>query len=366
MQKLGTFFDDETGAEYDLYTINALTIKKAIDKSYNLTELKLRMFNGSEHVMDEIRHAADKYKLEFDWEKGKVINLKTFKANKKIYGKAKDIILNNANHKQDKAENPRYETQQCFQQLGFELLPIAISLKDRNVNDMKKIELIDGFKRMFFTEVPDKDIFVKVYDILDNVQWFNAMLLFNSWKLFGSTELFIDRGFKLGLYKHFNLDLTLPHFYSYYINALKYIYKYMEVDVYKVFHNNQYAIDDIKLILDGYEAFTGNQVAFLAELVRMLGSIRTMEYDNRQKAKKFVISDFINFRNRKDMIKHFKKIDKMQVTGFIENHVRKYMAPLMINYVRSEYGLPEKENIKPYSYDYNYCNFFEELKTQEK
>lgn len=99
--------------------------------------------------------------------------------------------------------------------------PIAV-LSDNidNIFESKNIYLLDGFLRMFTSEVPDIDIMVKVYDDNDmsSADCMKVLFNFNHWKLFqgdsdsfrrGSLGIgyFFDRGVCQFLNLKYNLDL---------------------------------------------------------------------------------------------------------------------------------------------------------------
>ena len=350
MKKVGTFFDEATGVNYDLYSINARTIKKAIDDCYNLTPLKLKMFNSDKDFYESLHTEIEYRGLELDWVKGEVLNLEEYKKKNDGYSHVYNYLFNTE-------EDWHKDTNQLYYELGFELMPIAVSLKNKDVSDLKDIELLDGYRRLFCSEtIPDRDIFVRVYDVLSTVEWLSAMLLFNSWKLLKDTELFLDRGFKLGLWRHFGIDITL-----YGRQAVDFLRIYISSNPYNVLKNNQLAITDMKLVLDAKKVFTGNRRIFLKKVARTLSHIRHMEFNRRESAQVFELSDLIDFTNEKKMAKLFKKIDSMHVGGFIENNIDKNIMPRFVEFARSKYGLQGKiKAIGGFACEWRMGRFFEE------
>jgi len=368
MKKLDTIFDTETGASYDLYRINAKVIKKALDKSYNLTPLKFRMFNGEENLLSTIAYNIKYHNLKFNWKKGKILNLKEFLKMQK----EEDIYQGKYGADLSDTSTIKNITNETYSQMGFELMPIAISLQGKNIKDISNIELLDGFKRMFCTiEIPDRDILVKVYDVLTTPQWINAMLMFNSWKLADKSVLmnssrklqsFLDRGFKLGLWKHFNIDLTIGN-----NNISELIAFYLNAGIFSILKNNNFIASDIEYIIKLDQHFsTENEASFKEILMKVLGTIRGVGYRNRDKNQAFNIEDILALANKsgkQGLEKHFKKINSMTVTGFIENYINKNMMPIVITKYREILGLEKKEIIVNKN-TYSYYTHFEDLNKQ--
>lgn len=325
MKKLGTFFDSETNTDYDLYSSNALTIKAALDNSYKLSRAKIQMFNNDSGMLEDINRETEHGNLNFDKVNGEIIN----KDNYTPSGYARNSMFkteNEPSYNQDKNQD--------YYQLGFELLPLAISLPNKDIKKLDHLELLDGFRRMFCSEIPDREVLVKVYDILPTDKWCNAMLLFNSWKLVGHKQFFFDRGFKLGLWKHFDIDITL-HQHDYRHDIMLSIEQYSRSDIYKTFKNNQYLDKDIKLLIKTQNHFKNKHI--IKVLATLLGAVRILEFENRQAAKSIFPEDLIAYIE-KNAQKHIKKINSMQVDGHIENYAKKHIYPLLLQYVRKYYG----------------------------
>lgn len=356
MLKIGTFFDSEVRVYYDLYTMNALKLKEAIDKSYNLTPFKINLLNGETGLLHdietELRYATKgSTNLEVDFNKGIIINEKEYVSKmSNAYG-AQRIIEALSSSRGFK------NTTEDYHQLGFELLPIAIAIKGRDLNNLNKAELIDGFRRMFWTKnIPDRDVFVKVYDHLTHQEWINAMLMYNSWKLkkAGSWRAnpgagdFVDRGFKLGLYKKFGVDLT-----THGTLTIEMVNNYIYPSTYEVLKDNPLFLDDIKLIVDimsnRQNKVTGKnadaKMYYFAEFVRtfvaILRDIRVLEFNSNRRDQAVVVSYEATkaFLETKVMAKHIEKIESMSTIGAINNYIIKHVIPLCIEFFRAQYGL---------------------------
>jgi len=317
MLKLGTFFDTETGVEYDLYSMNAQTLKHAVTASYQLSALKIQMFDDDTHAIDDINREIRYSNLVFDKNVGEILNKDTYSPKYALSNEPCHIHLKNTE----------------YYRLGFELLPIAISLPNRDITKLQQLELLDGFKRMFCVEVPDKDIFVKVYDHLPTNKWCNAMLLFNSWKLASHLRLFFDRGFKLGLWRHFGIDVTLEQGLD--NNIIELLCTFIGVEPYKVLKDNQHFESDVRLLLDLNETIKNKYVVTRA--AQVLGHVRRSEVQ-RDMAKKLTATDMLKQLQSAAGKKHLTKINSMKVPGHIENYVEKHITLLLIKQIREEYG----------------------------
>lgn len=376
MLKIGTFFDSEVRVYYDLYAMNALKLKEAIDKSYNLSHFKINLFNGETNLLSdiesEIRFAKKgRTNLEVDLSEGRIINEAEYVSQRSGDYSSRDIIA--AINSSSGFKN----TKEDYHQLGFELLPIAITVKGRYLNNLHEVELVDGFRRMFWTkDIPDRDIFVKVYDHLTPQEWINAMLMYNSWKLErpgmwrtnkGAGD-FVDRGFKLGLYKKFGIDLT-----TYGTLAIDMVNSYIYPSTYSVLKDNPLFINDIKLITDIMS--NHKRVSeFVSAFVATLRDIRTLEFKSNRRDKSIAISYEAAkaFMETKETAKHIERIKSMSTPGAINNYIEKHVVPLLIEFFRAQYGLETSvtEYIgKPYNFFASMRGFFltvEEMENMKK
>lgn len=351
MKKIGTFYDNETRKEYDLYTMNALKLKDFVLKSYGLSNLKLNMFNLETQLLSDLKSEERFNKLSVNFDSGEILDKETYidTINQSKYGKSirTDIIFD-AEKGTSNFRNERNE----YHHLGYELLPLAISVKNRDMNNLEKVELIDGFKRIFWTkDIPDRDVFVKVYDELTTKEWINAMLLYNSWKIPAGAKSFIDRGFILGLYRHFNFDITLVG-----TNYLRFLLIYLSNNPYSVLHDNDLFIDDFVLLNDLrkeycedslYSDYSSNTMGhFLDDFAETLRQLRRLEHklDKRDGAIKIDFEKVKEWMESKEMKKHSKKILSMNVPGFIENYVEKHTRPLLIYFLRGLYKIDGEVN----------------------
>jgi len=241
------------------------------------------MFDSHSGVLKEIGRETRNNNLNFDKATGEILNKENFTPSKN--SELIDQELNNPGE------------DDLYHQLGFELLPIAVSLPNRDFTKIENIELLDGFKRLFCSTIPDRNIFVKVYDILQPEQWFNAMLLFNSSKLLCNTDLFMDRGFRLGLWKHFDIDTTLYDTFDTF-DPMYLIKCYLgfgySIAPYTTLKDNQYAHLDIKLAMELFELVSRQQIACLKQFFIILRTLRGLELKNRGNAKAFCLQEFVD------------------------------------------------------------------------
>lgn len=166
MRFLGTFKDNEICVDYDLYSINARQIKKWLDEKYNLTPLKLALFNDETFAKSdlELLNIEELNSIDLNMEKGEINNSQIFFETDRGYRYdnlkkvAVGINLNDIKNKEH--------------QLGYELMPIALIVEGRDLEKRENFYLLDGFRRMYYVNnIPDVDVLVKVYDILTPAQW---------------------------------------------------------------------------------------------------------------------------------------------------------------------------------------------------
>lgn len=183
--------DNLLNREYKLYQVNARDIYTRLNRDYNIPKVRLQMFNSETGLSRNIgkikEHKKDGYKY----------NTQDIDTVKSIIKKIQ--------------ENEYIDPMSALgARFGYELMPIAISVDGDFENYETRIELIDGFRRMFCVkEVPNVDILVKVYGKLNDSEWINSMMIYNSWKFAKGEKanVFMDRGFELGIYHRFGLEL---------------------------------------------------------------------------------------------------------------------------------------------------------------
>ncbi len=102
---------------------------------------------------------------------------------------------------------------------GWEKKPVVINLpaevyEYQNFFLLEKnngeLILLDGFRRLLWNDTVDHDILVRVYKESDMTEHLILKLLvsLNHTKFFGGIGNFYDRGFALGMYVIFNIDIT--------------------------------------------------------------------------------------------------------------------------------------------------------------
>ena len=326
---IGTFRDEFINIDYDLCIINSLEFKNIIEKEYNLNPLKLALFNRDSHIIDLV-HTLEKYgDLEIDKKNGKIIK------------HIRDEFYISNIKKAEKGEIFDKEDLEVYNVIGYETSSFAVSIKDRNYKEPNNIELIDGFKRIFLTKnVPDRDIFVRVYDYLNSLDWINAMLEFNAYKTLNkeyAAESFITRGFSLGLYKHFNVDISYKG-----MVPITLMSTYMGNNLYPVLKSNPYFIDDIKLLFSLYKYLKeinqeddakysfDNALILTDSIADVFCRSRENEYSKGKRQKSLEIEDFKVFFDKKENKKHLLKLNKISVSGFKKNHILKNIIPPLI------------------------------------
>lgn len=74
--------------------------------------------------------------------------------------------------------------------------------------------LLDGFRRLLWYNSPNHTINVRIYDesVLDNQQIMKLLIYLNHFKFYGGSGKYFDRGFALGMYTIFGLNI--PKYYN--------------------------------------------------------------------------------------------------------------------------------------------------------
>lgn len=143
-------FDTMINKSYDLYVINAKTVEDRLKKTYKMSKVRIQAFNDAINLpslITEIRALRE--------EKKRVYRSDYMDEVKENIRKEIKSIINNK-HVGD--------YNRVVSEMGYELMPIAVSVAEKAImNENAEVELLDGFRRMFFVEeVPDKDLLVKV------------------------------------------------------------------------------------------------------------------------------------------------------------------------------------------------------------
>lgn len=346
MKYLNTMFDNLLSKEYKLYEVNAKELSERIFKDYGLSNVKLQMFNSetrlSEYIDDIKQMKRSNRKIDKDDFRVKQV--------KEIVGN----IQNNTHI---------LKTQNVGVHYGYELMPIAISVTG-DIEDLNtKIELIDGFKRMFCAEeVPSINILVKVYEKLDDREWTNAMIVYNSWKFAkdSDSQSYMDRGFQLGLYHRYGIlftDMSLPTYgifgliniYTRGNDLQRYISDKREM-LTTTLWNNELLHDDIVKLYDifsyktkfsltkkngsieefdmnkdeNYRAYSMYRIYEI--FASLMGEMRRYEsFHGIVDRKPFDMNILTNYLSEDIMQKHLIKINNMQVDGFVLNYINAHM-----------------------------------------
>lgn len=345
MNYLQTMHDHQLHMDYRLYMMNARELSERLFKGYGLDKLTLQTFNsnaklGKALIEVEERKLRGYYRGEDDHIAKDVEN-------------AKKAIEENTH------VAPMTKIGVSF---GYELMPIAISCEGDIENAETKLELLDGFNRMFcLDEVPNMDILVKVYPKLNDSQWINSMLVYNSWKFMsGGAGRYMDRGFQLGLHYRYDIrfiDLVMAdrsiigsiNLYTVGNDLSVYSRDRTEsAGTYATLWNNDCFADDIRAIYDILTAKpvfrlkkrgkpeeiydmrerkrNGYLERILEVFVSLLGEIRRVEFKNKvQNRIPFDRNILHEYLADESLQKHFVKVINMTVDGFVCNYIRDHM-----------------------------------------
>ncbi|PLS19454.1 hypothetical protein CVD28_03290 [Bacillus sp. M6-12] len=368
MKYLHTLYDHSLERNYKLYQMNAKELSERLKKHYNLPPMMLQLFNSESKLARNVK------------------DIKELKAHGHILRKD-DMRVQDVRKMVGKIKNNEHVQPMTKQGIhfGYEVMPVALSVKGDVENSETPIELMDGFKRLLVmdtSDIPDIDIMVKVYDSLDDREWINAMLLYNSWKYADSegADKYMDRGFQLGLYYRYRLmfvNMILPHWDMFRAINIYTTGRDLEsywregsstAGVYKTFWNNIVFYDDIQAIYDiltskpifkvkkkgqivehdmkQYKYNNSGLNRILEVFVSLLGEVRRMEFNKGlTERKKFDRSILENYLNDESLQKQFVKVIEMSVDGFIMNHIRGHMREdmkkRMYEGMGHEYKAPE-------------------------
>lgn len=365
MKYLATMYDNLIKKEYKLYLVNAKYVHDRLNKNYNLTKIQLQMFNLETKLAEYTKKMNDERHIsEYTTE---------------MYNKVVNNIENN---------NHIGVMTQIGVHMGYELMPIVLCAKGDFEKDETEIELIDGFRRMFCTkEVPNIDILVKVYDKLDDREWINSMIIYNSWKFKNGAgaKTYMDRGFQLGIYHRYSMNFAQMELLYRYYDMFKMVDIYTQCDdlnsysmvnghsrlTYETLWDNNLLKEDLIAI---YKIFTYTPtfriekknkaqeydvsterdkvrtgICRLYEVfVSVLGEIRKYEFNKGIKDRRtFDINIFYDYLGNKNMQKHFIKLTTMEVDGFIINYIiknlRNGIKEIMYKGMGYDYLYPEKK-----------------------
>ncbi|MDF2879610.1 MAG: hypothetical protein K0R54_167 [Clostridiaceae bacterium] len=365
MKYLTTIKDTMLNKDYDLYEINAKILEKLIKNTYKLSEVRLQTFNDSLKLFEYVSKLKGmKDGIEYVYRDNYVPELKK-NIKREISSIKKNIHISDKNN--------------ISGELGYELMPVVVSVKDRNISNPDcKIELIDGFRRFFFVnEVPDKNILVKVYDTLSDAEWINSMIVFNSWKFANYkydswsrpllSKNMIDRGFRLGLYMRYKIDFINLNSYTRH-DIWKLLDLYFESKPYMTLWNNDQFYNDL-LVMNQIENYKPifkyikgkknpkediydtsivkhDQPEFIENMycryIKILGSIRREEFEKEKSGqivtrKPFSLKEYAEFLKTEDLQQHFVKMSGMSVPGHVDNYVEKHIINDMKNYLKNVY-----------------------------
>jgi len=367
MQFLHKMHDYQLDLPYDLYKVNAKELSERLHKNYNLDKLTLHTFNSDTEL--------GRYLMDVEEAK---LKGREYKEDSYTLEKIKEI-------KEKIETNTHVSTMtKIGVSFGYELMPVAVSSYGDFTHPNTKIELIDGFKRMFaIDEVPSIDILVKVYGKINDTQWINSMIIYNSWKwINGGSSKYMDRGFQLGMHYRYDLrflDLILPEWNMFrsldmYASGTDLRAYYAErtsaEGTYMTLWNNGCFADDVKAI---YEILSqtptfrlkkrgkpdqlydtsdpklrGRGLGRVLEVfVSLLGEIRRYEFNEGLKERKpFDRTILYNYMADDANQKHLVKIINMSVDGFVLNYIADHMREEIKKRMYQGMGYPFVPKVK--------------------
>lgn len=360
MEFLKTMNDRQLNKSYKLYLMNAKKLSQRLCESYGLDNLTLQMFNSDTKLAQYTIDLAE-------------LKLKGFHISDDSY-EIKHIKETTNKIATNTHIDPLTKVGVLF---GYEMMPLALSVKGNVEDPRTEIELVDGFKRMFcIDEVPDMDVLVKVYEEFSDQEWINAMIVFNSWKFADGEgcKKYMDRGFQLGLFHRYGIrfvDMVMKwgdmfdaiNLYTSGRDLNHYSIKSgVEGGAYYTLWNNPCFIDDLKSIYEilsyepvftikkrgkpdqelkeGMKGFYSLGLYRVLEVfVSILGEVRRAEYQNGVEIRvPFDITILSNYMSDPNNQKHMIKVCQMTVDGFTMNYIRDHMRKSIRDYIYGYMG----------------------------
>ena len=236
---------------------------------------------------------------------------------------------------------------------AIESSPIVLNKKKDG-----KYDLIDGFFRTLIVQSDiDPVVIVKIYDNLNDNDWFNLMATFNSWKSNSKDiKMTLDRGFIFGLYTRFGIDpkdyvgfdysndifSVILSYFSASSSSTAFAYaKYLDIDIMR---GCKYFVQDIKVfeklwkLAPNNNIFEGNSYNYfykklLKFIISTVGEIRRGNADIEQN--EFNINVIDELLKDKEYKKEFLRLCKMQVPGRIDNAFSKIIGAKTKEYLET-------------------------------
>lgn len=370
MKKLTTIHDAQLNVPYDLYQVPAETFVRLMRKSYEhqgIDMLKAQEFNTE----PKIKEHGKTYVEALTRLKGIQSGLLPQYAHYNYEETMEQVSTFEAFFNQDTTITNRLDR---VSHLGYELMPFAVSVSERNFTlDATKIELLDGFRRIFYTkELPKGDVLVKVYDQLDDKTWITSMLTFNSWKYAdsGKSLRFLDRGLRLGLFYRYGLHFI--DFPSYQMDSIEHtLNNYFGGAPYYTLYENDLFAEDIRMLqkiklhrpifefekknkterIDlhdtpyKYPAFLNLTHTLITQrlgLLRREETVRILNGESVQR-KSLPFENYLAFIQDESLQELFIKLCNMQVTGHIENSIKKNLKDQIFMIVEKDRALQSTE-----------------------
>lgn len=355
MKKLTTMWDGKLKQSYDLYQTSAkelIALIRSVYEQKGMNSLFVQRFNASLEIGPYRHRYADKLSTLHAMQAG--VKMPYYHESYNSDKLAQEIGAFEEAYQRGDIKHPEED---AVGSLGIEQMPFALSVPQKDVaRNLGELELIDGFRRVFYMEnVPDQDVLVKVYDTLEDDAWMSAMVVFNAWKFADNTHSlrFMDRGFKLGLFKRYEMDAT--KLYGYKDDSLENSLKeYIQKEPYSTFWQNGLFVQDVqfmqqvKLHLPVFTAKTKKKeetvdigenpfnypffLSYINRLVyREMGSVRReetkrLEAGETVERQLFVWENYTAFLEQEDLQAYFIKLNGMQTWGHIENNVDKNLS----------------------------------------
>lgn len=355
MKKLHTMKDELLDVHYDVYSMSLQELAKQIKTSYGFEHRDYMRFNTEYYIPEREEDGARsnwRSYQELIQDKEKMKN-----GMGRVYGYTEEELNLHIQKAEENINQKNFrENEKIFSEFAYEMFPIVVSQTENGY------ELLDGYRRLFFTNpLPDREVLVKVYQNINDVQWMKMMVMFNSWKFEKGVRVFFDRGVSLGLYYRYDIDFS--QFYGYdtfFLNSMLDCYVnhkfYPTLWGNDCFHTDLKALKELliwkpvfkyqtkrkKIELDcstmSNEEITELYPKFIIKMVERIayyfGRLRREETKQLaegtiEKRKIVTFEDILYVLEKEELQQEYFKMRDMTVGGHIENRIVEKVIPIL-------------------------------------
>lgn len=212
-------------------------------------------------------------------------------------------------------------------------------------NEHGELLLLDGYRRLLWSDVPDMDINVRVYSNLSDQQLCSLMVYLNHFKFFANGNAYYDRGFAL-FYKTF-FDIDILKIKSAYNGALLFdrVIENASYDFDVRYYLDEKANKKIKDVI--LEENYINYLKLIQHGINQNSGLNNVQFGTMIKNNQLISFDQLDkFLNKKDVQALLNGLEEMSSNGAIKrmnkiiDHYKEYLAELngveLITFVSAE------------------------------